>query len=98
VAAVHLRSLHEILTVTSDTDRKRTLDLLEAIKRARRFLYGSGTPKQRVGAATAGFSAYRDGLLGAHVRDVCKETSIKSVAGALDILENLAQGYAEPEA
>jgi hypothetical protein len=44
------------------------------------------------------FSAYtKDGILAAHVRDVCNASGVRSVTLALDTLERLAEGFANAE-
>ena len=79
--------------VTDDT--KQAKALLEAIGKARHYLHGPGTPKSRRGAAQNCLYSYRNtGILAAHVRDVCQQTTLRATESALDTLENLARGFA----
>lgn len=81
-----------------DALRKQARAILKAIGRARWHLHGSGPANKRAAAAAMCFSAYtKEGLLSPHVRDVYYARSLRSIEPALDTLEQLAQGFAEPE-
>jgi hypothetical protein len=78
--------------------RRQAQAILETCKRAWGQLRGPGTPKQRIGNAKAGFSAYtKSGILSPHVRDVYNAHTLRGIEGALHTLQELAEEFAKPE-
>ena len=87
MAALHVRALYEVLTVTDDTTRKQARAILQACMRAWAHLRGPGPANKRAAAAAMCFSAYtKHGILSPHVRDVYYARSLRSIEPALHTL------------
>lgn len=79
-----------------EQERKQARAILDACERARARLYGTGTPKQRLGQAQLALGAYEDaGVLGASVRDFRNARKINVADRVLTRLEGLARAFAE---